>query len=75
MLSLTNSVVKYVVDTTVEFEIMTIASHTCNVGYALVGVMTRTCMDDDQLDIVGEWSDSPPIAYYELNKCVRQTEE
>ena len=67
MLSLTNGMITYVVDTTAEFEIMTIATHTCNAGYALVGVMTRTCMDDDQLDIVGVWSDSPPTCEGKYN--------
>ena len=38
------------------FEIGTVATHTCFAGFALVGDMTRTCMDDDQADIVGVWS-------------------
>ena len=60
VLSLTNGGVTYVVDTTAEFEIRTIATHTCNASFALVGDMTRTCADDDQLDIIGVWSGSPP---------------
>ena len=50
----------YAADTTPEFEIGTVATHTCNAGFALVGFMTRTCMDDDQADIVGVWSGSAP---------------
>ena len=45
---------------TSEFEIGTVATHTCNAGFALVGFTTRTCMDDDQADIVGVWSGSAP---------------
>ena len=50
----------YAADTTPGFEIGTVAIHTCNAGFALVGDMTRTCMDDDQADIFGVWSGSPP---------------
>ena len=60
MLSLTNGMVTYVVDTTAEFEGQTIASHTCNAGFALVAGLTRTCIVDDQVDSVGVWSGSPP---------------
>ena len=47
-------------DTTSDFEIGTVATHSCNTGFALVGDTTRTCMDDDQADIVGVWSGSAP---------------
>ena len=50
----------YAADTTPEFEIGTVATHTCITGFALVGDMTRTCMDNDQADIVGVWSGSAP---------------
>ena len=60
MLTLSNGIISYSVDTTAEFEIMTIATHSCNAGSTLVGAMTRTCMQDDQADAVGEWSGSPP---------------
>ena len=52
--------ITYAADTTSEFEIGTVATHTCITGLALVGDMTRTCMDDDQADIVGVWSGSTP---------------
>ena len=50
----------FTADTTPEFEIGTVATHTCIAGFALVGGVTRTCMDDDQADIVGVWSGSAP---------------
>ena len=52
--------ITYAADITPEFAIGTIATHSCSAGFSLVGVVTRTCMDDDQADIVGEWSDSDP---------------
>ena len=60
MLNLVNGMVSYVVDTTPEFEIRTIATHTCSADFALVGSLTRTCMVDDQADVVGVWSGSAP---------------
>ena len=55
-LSLTDGMVTYAADATPDFAIGTVATHTCSPGFSLVGVMTRTCMDDDQADIVGVWS-------------------
>ena len=51
----------YAADTTSKFEIGTVATHTCSAGFALVGFMTRTCMDDDQADVVGVWSGNAPM--------------
>ena len=59
-LSLTNGVIVYVSDTTPEFEIGTVATYSCDTGFAVVGDMTRTCLDNNQLDIVGVWSGSAP---------------
>ena len=50
----------YAADTTPEFEFGTVATHSCDAGFSLVGGMTRTCMDNDQGDIVGVWSGSAP---------------
>ena len=52
----------YAVDITPEFELGTVATHNimCDTGFALVGGVTRTCMDDDQADIIGVWSGSAP---------------
>ena len=52
--------IAYGTDTTPQFEIGTIATHSCNVGYALVGGSTRPCMDHDQADIFGVWSGTAP---------------
>ena len=59
-LNLPNGTIAYTADTTPEFEIGTEATHMCDSGFALVGNMTRACMDDDQADIVGLWSGSTP---------------
>ena len=52
--------ITYATDTTPEFAIGTVATHSCSAGFSLVGAVTRTCMDDDQADIVGVWTDSDP---------------
>ena len=59
-LSLTDGLVAYAADTSPDFSIGTVATHTCSAGFALVGDVTRTCMDDDQADIIGVWSGSAP---------------
>ena len=50
----------YATDNTPQFEIGTVANHSCSAGYALTGGSTRTCMDDEQADIVGDWSGTAP---------------
>ena len=53
--------ITYAPDNTPDFDIGTVATHTCNVGFALVGeVGTRTCFEDDSQDIPGVWSGSAP---------------
>ena len=61
-LNLTNGVITYAANTTSEFEIGTVATHMCDAGFALVGNMNRTCVDDNQKDIdaYGVWSESAP---------------
>ena len=59
-LSLADGMVTFAADTTPDFAIGTVATHTCNGGFALVGIITRTCVDDDQADIIGVWSGSAP---------------
>ena len=59
-LSLTDGTITYAADTTPDFSIGNVATHTCSAGFALVGDVTRTCMDDDQADIIGVWSGSAP---------------
>ena len=57
---LENGQVTYNVDITTDFALDTVATHTCNEGFSLVGRSTRTCMDDDQADTNGVWSGVAP---------------
>ena len=50
----------YSVDVTPEFEIGTTAMHVCDTGFALVGNMNRTCVDNNQTDIFGTWTGTAP---------------
>ena len=50
----------YATDTTPDFAINTVATHSCEAEFSLVGGSTRTCMQDDQADTIGVWSSSPP---------------
>ena len=59
-LSLANGLITYAGDGTPEFAIGSVASHSCDAGFTLDGFIARTCMDDDQADIIGVWSESPP---------------
>ena len=52
--------ITYAANTTSEFEIGTVATHLCDAGFALIGNMNRTCVDDNQEDIVGVWSENAP---------------
>ena len=59
-LSLANGMITYATDSIPEFAIGSVATHSCDAGFALVGDMTRTCEDDDQADIIGVWKGSLP---------------
>ena len=59
-LSLTDGSVAYAADISPDFSIGTVATHSCSAGFALVGDVTLTCIDDDQADIIGVWSGSAP---------------
>ena len=49
------------VDQTGPFAIGTVATFTCNTGFALNGaLMTLTCADDDGADDVGTWGGTEP---------------
>ena len=52
--------IKYAANTASEFEIGTVATYLCDAGFALVGNMNRTCVDDNQEDVVGLWSENAP---------------
>ena len=61
-LTLDDGVVTYTTDMMADFELGTVATHTCNPGFALLGSLggstTRTCVDDDGMDNVGVWIES-----------------
>ena len=61
-LTLVNGAVIYTTDTTANYDLGTVATHSCNDGFVLQGSSTRTCMDDDGLDAVGVWSNSDNVA-------------
>ena len=67
MLTLENGVVMYNADMMANFDLGTVATHSCDNGFVLMGSLTRTCMDDDGLDTVGVWSDND-----NLPTCVRK---
>ncbi len=52
--SLANGFIQYGVDTTLGFDEGTIATHTCNDGFLLIGNMARECLAS------GDWSGQPP---------------
>ena len=43
------------------------ATHSCSVGFSLVGEANRTCEDDNQLDTEGVWSGSPASCQCKLS--------
>ena len=57
---LENGQITYDADNATDFELNTVATHTCDEGFSLVGQSTRTCMDDDQADTIGVWSEAAP---------------
>ena len=60
-LTLENGVVVYDPDMTADYDLGTVATHSCDNGFVLQGPLTRTCIDDDGLDAVGVWSDSDNV--------------
>lgn len=59
-LTLENGTVTYATDTMANFELGTVATHSCEIGFVLLGAVTRICMDDDGMDNIGVWSGSTP---------------
>ena len=58
-LIIANGAVIYAPDNVPQFDIGTVATHSCNPDFGLVGEIARTCLDDDQADIDGVWSGNP----------------
>ena len=59
-LTLLNGMVTYTTDMMADFEVATVATHSCDAGFVMQGSTTRTCVDDDGMDNVGVWTESPP---------------
>ena len=51
--ALENGHIAYSMDS---FEVETIATYTCDIGFVLIGDSTRVCIDDDQRDTIGIWN-------------------
>ncbi len=58
---LINGAITYGFDFTPDFDIGTLATHTCNPGFRRVGVLTRAC----QLSM--DWSETPPVCERKIN--------
>ncbi len=52
---LLNGAITYGLDFTPDFDIGTLATHSCDLGFRRVGVQTRVCL------LSMEWSDEPPV--------------
>ncbi len=52
--------IAYSPDSAQRFTFDTVASHSCNEGYYLVGRSIRTCVGDGST-ILGQWSGVPPM--------------
>ena len=63
--------ITYAVDISPEFAIGTLTTHACDAGFTLVGDAMRTCEDDDQADVVGVWSGSPPTCERMAVECYK----
>ena len=67
--AIANGVITYADDTTPNFDLGTTATYSCNEGYFLdlsVGVRVRTCVDDNDMDALGVFTDEAP-------SCVRKS--
>ena len=55
-----NGQIIYTIEHPSNHTVDTIAIYSCTEGYALVGDSQRVCVDDDQLDTMGQWNGSAP---------------
>ncbi len=65
-----NGVITYAPDTAPNYDLGTVATYECDPGYfldlSLGGCMTRTCVNDDGLDAIGDFSGQAP-------RCIRKS--
>ena len=57
---LENGEITYAVDMTANFELRTMATHTCDAGYILSGPEVRNCDEGDGTNLIGEWTETAP---------------
>ena len=63
-----NGFITYNPDNTPDYDIGTLATYTCDEGFAFASALTiqlRNCNDDDGMDAIGVWGGSAPT-------CVRK---
>ena len=63
-----NGFITYSPDNTPDYDIGTLATYTCDEGFAFASALTiqlRNCNDDDGMDAIGVWGGSAPT-------CVRK---
>ena len=69
LLAISNGVITYATDTTANYDLGTVATYSCDAGYfldlSLGGSETRTCVDDNGLDAMGEFDRQEP-------RCIRE---
>ena len=70
LLSIANGIITYTPDNTSNYVLGTVATYSCNAGYVLalsVGSETRTCMENDNVDVIGDFDGQAPTCIGKLN--------
>lgn len=67
MANLENGIIQYEADTEEPFEFGTNATHSCDVGFILLGANVRTCGGDGS-SVNGEWNLFAPMCQCKLVK-------
>ncbi len=71
-----NGVITYATDITPNYDLGTVATYACDAGYfldlSLGGSMTRTCVDDEDNDAEGVFSEQAPRCIRKFSALKRQ---